>query len=629
MRRDVEIIIDGVSVDTFNDTAITLNFESSLLSDVGQLNCNGTQTVSLPRTTKNDRVFDFALRPSYDGVKKHAVLPCVCRVDGITIFDNGLCHLLDSNGDQYSVAMTWGLLHDSADFINGKKRLTELRDYEQDYISWNQNSGVTVLEGGKSRIEDSPSGVTASIFYKNYNYGVNTSVIGKDIINISPCVSLLEIWERIRQENEISITIDDRYRVDMENRFIVLVKNKNKGLQPQTASLSINGTPAFITPNVYDNTNPDKRSLIFGFSGLNASKYYDRYIFKPVGDGTTSVTIKDINVQYANDDFIYAVQQKPIDYTLEISNNGIRENIYPTVTDGVVTYSVNKTFNIVTGLEISIKITRWGEATNEEWYNLNIEEFLIWGRNVVIDYQINDNKYPLNQFRLIPNLPDIDQIDFVKFICNYYGLFPMQRSGMIELVPLNILKNNIDNGYVYSWNNKLVEKYLYTPQKVSFTLDYAQNNSIGYAEDNSDETRSIAYVTTEDQTLDREMKFIEFPFAASRGNRIPQYSETDKAGEVRDNGCEYRLMGVDDDGLVFSDDMTADYISKTNYALFSDIIRKPMTIEEEMLLSLIDLQQLDYTKPVYLDKYGRHFAIISVRWSSDKAASQVKLLKLN
>jgi hypothetical protein len=144
MNRNIELIIDGRRADTFRDTAITLNFNSSLLSDIGQLKTDGSQTIKLPRTTTNDRIFYMALTPSYESGKTHSYLSFACYVDGITIFDNGRCHLLDSSGDSYEIAMTWGIMHEYGQWISEKKKLTDLNNYPSDSVVWDDKWGSSV-----------------------------------------------------------------------------------------------------------------------------------------------------------------------------------------------------------------------------------------------------------------------------------------------------------------------------------------------------------------------------------------------------------------------------------------------------------------------------------------------------
>lgn len=628
MKRNIEIIVDGQRVDLSQDENITLNFNSSMLSDIGQLKTDCSQTIKLPRTITNDRIFDMALAPSFDSVKSHRYMPCSCYVDGIAIFDNGRCYLLDSSAEGYEISMTWGLMHNYSQWLNGKKKLTELTDFPDDYISWNSNSGVSVLEGGVSQIEDSPSGQTSSMFYKNYYNGISST--DADNISISPCVNLLEIWERIRRENSLVLNIDEDVRADMEKRFIILVKNKNKVLQDYTSPLSLNGIPSYIVDNVFDKTNYNKKSLLLDFSGPDRNKFYDYGYFKPYGDGDTDITIRQIILYYNDANFIKAIKAYPSNYSLEFRYNGIRENVKPQIDGDTLTYNVNRTFTGVTKLEIAICLTKWEGLTDREWQTLKDRknEFMLYGNNVSVGYQLNTKGYPLPEFRLVPNLPDITQIDFIRFISNWYGLYPAQNTDGVTFRRYSVIEDNLDNGLFYDWSNKLVSN-TDTPEKTSFTLnDYAQRNIIRYKEDGSDLLEDATSIDIEDATLAREKNMIEFPFAATRYNIVNQYTKLDN-GEVKENDIEYRLMGLDSNGgLFFNDDMKSEYIVKTKYGLFQNLFKKPMTIEEEVMLTLIDLRSLDYSKPVYLAKYGRFFAIDTIQWNSSQYASKVKLLRI-
>lgn len=627
MNNNVEIIIDGQQVELSQDTNITLNFNSTMLSDIGQIKTDNSQTIRLPRTPTNDRIFDLALSPSHESSRTHRYMSCACYVDGVTIFDNGRCYLLDSSAEGYEIAMTWGLLHDYSQWLNAKKKLTELTDYPKDYITWNSNSGITILEAGVTQIEDSPSGLTSSMFYKNYYNGLNNVDTGE--INISPCVNLLEIWERIRRENSLVLNIDEDVRIDMEKRYIILVKNKNKKLQDYTSSLSLNGAPSYIVDNIFDKTNYDKKSLLLDFSGTDRNKFYDYGYFKPYGDGDTDITIKTITLYYNDANFIHAIKAYPSNYSLEFRYNGIRENVKPQIDGDTLTYNVNRTFTGITKLEIAICLTKWEGITDREWQTLKDKknEFMLYGNNVSASYQLNSKGYPLTEFRLVPNLPDITQIDFIRFICNWYGLYPEQNINGVSFRRYSVLEDNLDNGQIVDWSEKLVSD-TDAPQKISFTLsDYAQKNIIRYKED-SELLENATSIDIDDETLERECVMIEFPFAATRYNIVNQYSKLDN-GQIKENGIEYRLMGLDSTGgLFFNDDMNAEYIARTRYGLFQNLLRKPNTIEEEILLTLLDLKSLDYSKPVYLAKYGRFFAIDSIQWTSSQSASKVKLLRI-
>jgi hypothetical protein len=338
------------------------------------------------------------------------------------------------------------------------------------------------------------------------------------------------------------------------------------------------------------------------------------------------------------------------------------------VSGNVVTYVVDRNFafNIYDSeesvgkplLKAYISLKRWENLPDAVWEKPNSPYYVIgttqyWNNYSLCDtfrfqssynggnpstiisaYQENNNGYPMDRFTLAENLPDISQIDFINFISKFYGLFPMQQGDSVTFVPFSRLFDNIDTGNVYDWSKVLTEQYIDCPNNVSQTIDgYAQRNTIKYKEDKNDPVDLTASLVVEDEVLESEKKLIEFPFAASRGNKIPQYSLNDE-GELEKNDCEYRVMRITygenytNNALRFSDDMTPQQIANRHYSELQDVIRKPMQIEEEVILSLLDLKDIDYSKPVYLSKYGRYFAIISIQWTSDNLTSRVKLLRI-
>ena len=655
----VEIIIDGRRADTYRDVGVTLNFNSSILGDVSSIKCSASQTIKLPKTTTNDAIFDLPHLPSYESGKAHKVLSCQMYVDGISVFDNGLCHLLAGDGDHYEVAVTFGVMHGFEQWLKNKPKLRELTDNPSDAIPWDRTAGVSYWG-------------TSSIFYALYDY-IKEGDKSMGNINLHPCVTLAEIWRRISDENGLSLTFDGSYIEDMARKAIVLTKNENTSLQTMQKQLVIQGDAFGIANglsiedkkiyiNVLDDGFFNVQTSSFVYKGYKLVSVYigEIYLSLPItsstGDGAA--------------DFKASALASPYDYSLVIKPYNQSVVVIPPETtsyENTIVYKVNRTF-IINGIEgeenqgkdilqVYARIKYWKTLPGDMWifalnqtppvkdsfggwfvplkdaFKFSPSTQNLWAA-VNYTYQNNSNDYPLAEFSLVKNLPDITQLDFINFVCKFYGLFPMQDDDGVTLVPFSRLFDNIDEGNVYDWSKALTEKYLDCPNSVSQTIDgYAQRNTIGYKDDKNDNVTDKASVNIDDTTLDAERKFIEFPFAASLGNRIPQYSiKTD--GTIEKNDCEYRLMAVTDKAgaprnqATFSDDLKSLVIKNKRYSDLQDVIRKPMQIEEEMMLSLIDLKTIDYSKPVYLSKYGRYFAVISIQWSSDKRTSKVKLLRI-
>lgn len=662
MRREITIYIDGVKADVYDDVSIALDFNSSLLADVSSIKCSGSKTIRLPKTQTNDRIFDLPHLPSYESQKAHSVMPCSVYVDGITIISNGLCHLLASDGDHYEVAVTFGVMHAFEQWIKDKPKLTDLmRGGRGDSVPWNKTAGLTTWGN-------------AAIFYARYNC-IKEGDNSRYAINIHPSVTLAEVWRRVTEENSLDITFDGAYLDDMARRAIVLTKNKNTSLQTFEKTLAIQKNPSYINYGL----EPTEGRI---YLNVLDSQFFNTQTSSCVYNGEVGVTI-NIGEIYLSlpatsstgngaSDFKTAVLANPYDYALVIkpyNQSVIVVNPSDTLYNNTIVYRVNRTIEItdLQGaenqgkdiLQIYVKIKKWNTLPSDLWnFGLNkfsmldgfnyggwtipLREALSFTRgtdtqmlsSIGYTYENNSNDYPLAAFSLVENLPDISQIDFINFICKFYGLFPLQQGERVTLIPFSRLFDNIESGNFYDWSKSLTEQYYDCPNNISQTIDgYAQRNAIGYKQDSNDNVTDVSYLVVEDETIEREKKFIEFPFAASNGNRIPQYVIKDD-DSVEKNECEYRIMtiskaaGEADNVATFSDDLRSLVIKNKHYASLQDVIRRPMQIEELMDLSLVDLQALDYSRPVYLSKYGRFFAIISVQWQSDSRLSKVKLLRI-
>lgn len=659
--REIDIIINGRRADTYRDESISLNFNSSLLGDISSITCSVSQTITLPRTATNDAIFSMAIYPSADSEARGVYMPCALRVDGVSIFEDGQCHLLDSSEEEYSIAVTWGTMHTLGSWVTAKRKLRELTAYKTDNIPWNSRAGVTNHGGGLSQIEREDTDVTSyAMYYANYNVGVDLDSVGRDKQNISPCVTLLEIWERIRRENGLQMVLDDNIRDDMERNVIVLTKNNNTSLQTLEQPLILQAKSPVIKDDHYLGYT---KKLFLDFANVD---FFDTATSSFVQKGYNQVrlTLSDIYLSmsylqtgegaadFANETYYLVLKygntivRKP---SRRVNNNTIK------FSGGV--YTINQFIgedhegDIV--MEIYVELHQWNnlpdpvwEYPNRKyitgsyggWANYSLKDSLrfitlyddITSLNAptMYQYQNNSNDYPLGSFALVPNLPDITQIDFVNMICKLYGLFPVADGQSVRFVRFDVLQDNIASGNTEDWSNKHISASD-TPNGIAFNIDgYARHNYLKYKEDKNDPTNYKGDITSDNDVISLERTFYEFPLAASKGNLISQFY-LNEAGEVQKNDSEYRLMRMyDDSTLSFDDSLKPQQIVNRHYQSLQDAVRRPIVIEDEFLLNELDLCSLDYTKPVYLAKYGRYYAVISIQWSSDKKASKAKLLQL-
>lgn len=654
MKRNIEIIIDGQRADLSEDTSVTLNFNSSLLSDIGQLKTDGSQTIKLPRTANNDRIFDMALMPSYESGKTHRYLSCACYVDGITIFDNGRCHLLDSSGDSYEIAMTWGIMHEYGQWISEKKKLTDLNDSRYDTIAWDITWGNSVWQGGYSETSED----AYSMYAIHYDCGVNDTRRA----NIHPSVTLQEIWNRIVKENGLRFNIGAAL-ADMRN-YAVVLKNNNTSLQTIIKPLTLQSK----SPNIAGYSYAAVKKLYLDFNDVECfDSTTSSFIQK--GYRQVTITLSDIYLSMISaqtgvgsssfaDNTFYLV----LKYGNTIQRIASTSTGFNTIMFHGGTYVINQyegeDYEGEKIMEIYVELYRWSDELPEAvwanpnakyitgvydgWTNYSLRDSLRFIKRyddnnslndtISYTYENNSNDYPLADFKLVQNLPDISQVDFVKFICQFYGLYPVRNGDTIDFVRMDVLGDNIDNGQFIDWSAKLVTAYVDSPLSIGYSLSgFSQRNIIRYKTDENDIVEAAASLDVNDATLSAERVMADFPFAASRGSSIPQYS-LNEANEVVKKDLQYRIMHIEwnehASSLSFDSSMKPQQIINRHYQTLRNLLGKPKTIEEEMTLSLLDIQNLDYSKPIYLSKYGRFYAIDTIQWSSDKLTSKVKLIQI-
>ena len=169
---------------------------------------------------------------------------------------------------------------------------------------------------------------------------------------------------------------------------------------------------------------------------------------------------------------------------------------------------------------------------------------------------------------------------------------------------------------------------------MSYSLsNWAQRNTISYAEDVPVNMHPNADLIIQDFTLAEQKDRYKLPFAASVGDQAVQYNVED--GQIVDIKIKPRIFRVyeeaDDSGdlirhLSFTEDLYGDAI-KARYARLQDAILKPVFISVNVRLNELDLAQFDPTRLVYLSQYGHYYAILKVQTSATDLC-KVELLQI-
>jgi hypothetical protein len=239
----------------------------------------------------------------------------------------------------------------------------------------------------------------------------------------------------------------------------------------------------------------------------------------------------------------------------------------------------------------------------------------------------------------------------------------------VTISKFNELTDNI--GLAVDWSEKI--DYTDT-ESIEFQLDkYAQSNTLTYKEDNSVLPEFIfganGTINIDDETLDNNQEFVKLPFAATemdarlqafvipkikifttntesppitsptqkveprilllnRVTTVPSVIYTDGSTTNTTNvdlPLAWFMAGGKQLNLGFGNNLILLY-----YGGLQSVLTRTKIVTEQIRLNALDIQQLDFLKPVYLSKHNAYFYIskISGFTYGSSESTEVELVKL-
>ena len=660
-------------LDMKRDPKFQIQIVNNLFTPISTITSSSTLSIKLPKTVHNDMVFDFACKPNYESGFPYKWHECRCYINGIDILGEAYMALL-SVAEDYEVVIVFGLLQNYKQWISDDKSLRELPN-NQECIEWNWRAAYIftppafsphdtqeyppIWYGDDPASYNAQNGLSKAMYFGIYNPGDYTREDSNvDVCNIHPFVTLREIWERIIHANNLDFVLPLSVLRDMEDLALVLTHidgNEPQGI-PVLHPIEYNG----------DFTLTQIGSTFYFYPELLEEDYTikrSQYL-SVLSHGNGRVTLY-FNMMFKGNDVGWLMDRLNNDTSkmrlylkdLVTGEEKYIEPLYST-TGRYLIYIGNMTLkgSENTGEEIGRLYMKMPTAGTGGYTVMNnyLQDFEVTNGGEqhplqVMDYTTYSGTYDYpNKFNLIPNLPDISQIDFVKAVCELYGLFPMlnvEQQGRIDFISFDELENKIWGVNCYDWSNKLLQTNSHSdaPETMDFSLDdFARKNRIAYKDDPKDHVKNEDFLIVDDDTLKMEKDLVIFPWAATNGNTIPQY----KLKNEQEQGyslltadfteCEYRLMRVTEwfnygskavTRLAFKD-LSAQQITSKYYTTYTEISRKPKVIKEQIRLNELDIKHIDLARSVYLSKYGRFFAIKSILFeiSKDSNSSEVELI---
>ena len=607
MTRD-ELYINNTKAD-LNKTDITLSYKSNLLTDISKIISNRSYTIRLPKTAKNLALIECSHLPSsisrYPYLKHKGTL----LRNGIEMIKNANVVLLETS-ETIEVALTWGNVTNFAGVVNDGKKLTDITHGTVEGVDW-------VIWSNKG---------SNSAQFPLIDYGFNS-----DDPNVwyHPVVTVKWILDKIQEQSGVTFNFPSD-KLTVINKMIIPLLTRNDS-EELYSKYPINLVGTGIGR---DNRVVNYFGLNINFNGDDTQRKYG----ETIDYQQQNSTVKAYRISYDSDKShikgtvmtVFRSTTISIDYlTVELWMDRTSIATFRPISYQVnnnlwtVGFNIDCTFNTSAGQTISLGLLSgrgYFSSASDAGSNTNLNLTLSARGEISFG----------EKFPIVPNLPDIKQIDFIKAVASMVGLFalPDGENG-IKFIPFDNLSAN--KSKAVDWTNRVIMAYnSVTPRNLQYTLDnIAQNNWFRYKEDDNVMGNYDGNIQVDDATIEYERDAITLPFSAcsTKGGvaYIPLYSYNEE-GELEYNKTNPRILLLDGTKGIFKGLEWTTLIAN-NYQTYKGLINDAKVVTEYIRLNSIELRDLEMDIPVYLAQYGCYLAIIEIT-TKENDICECKLLKL-
>lgn len=627
----IELRIGGRAVDISPDTQITLEFKSNLFGDISEITASNSMTISLPKTPTNNQVFGL---PSVIGGMSSAPyrkFDAEMYVNGVQVVSAAYAVLL-SVGESYEISLYWGVAKALSKLKDNDKSINELNEVLS--IKYGGNDWWNGWEGKIGN--DGNGNVSDDIINATYDSGIAnlaSDATARSQYALLPSVRAKWVWDTILKEAGLVYTTPQIFQLWMERVALPFTTHKTTNAEPFTLQFKKSNKKynrfqkeGVITFHTADGI---PTSAFFEIRTLEVPLYigtdkkdFDATVYTSKAEGRVRLTC---SVQGSRDSMSPAIMY------IEHRNS---EHLYAERVSEQLPEDFTKTLSIEVEMKEGDYLLPYVEWRFKE-DGVRVSSASV---HFEVSYDDDVDQVMGGIINTRDNLPDISQVDFVKCLSAMGGLWATLVDSKVHFVDYADFYNGAQP--TLDWSHKLIGTSDGDAMSTTYSLDnFAQRNLLTYAEDDKDKVEANGTLFVDNENLEEETAMVELPFAASKGNTIPHlaYKEETNAGgtrEIEEIDIEPRIMILNEsisiDGrkasLTFDGLSWSNLIAK-NYKYWQKIMRNPIVIEEQMRLTEVDIKELDYRKPIYLQKYGARFAVQQVQWSEGEP-SQVTLVYL-
>lgn len=616
-----ELYIDGQRADLAENSGITLNFRTGIFSDVGKIFGNYTNTIRLPRTANNLRILE-TINTSTKTEQPYKYHDCDMYRDGIPIIKGGRLAVLGT-GDNIEATIIWGV-NISLGGISDSGSVKNLKNSQ----TW--------------RVQNNFNG------YHNGDYFESERL---------PCVQDIDMINHIFSDYGVTAIIDNATDYSSEKWYIPLISAKDieATARAGTFSVEVSGYLDRISededwfyPLKFKDENRPNTSYIQMYAADTSEFVMKKDTEKVHLSGNITVILhyidNDIHTyEEALNDFIgteLIVGYKydgEIKTALSIKPTELKMRGSTTIRFAELVFSfleeeseIVGTYAVVSGVSVErFQIMVHGSG-NVKVTNVTSGVFTMWAEEYPVRTKGSSGK-TLNLY-VVPNLPDINQIDFLKAICAMRGMFMYVKGKEVHFKSYKDFLN--EKKYATDWSDIVVDY-----GEVEYTLDgVGQRNLCKYKEYKDANIVNDSSYTVPNETLPAEETYIDLPFSnvGTKGDGyayIPIYSYQKDQDLVYGHFKPNNLTNA----FILRDTITSDTWSlkpisweyllekfhKERIAVLQDI----SVVTVRVRLSTSAIYNLELHKPVYLKQHGAYFGIMELKTKKNDIC-EAKLIKI-
>ena len=569
-----ELYINGTKCDLPNGYTLPLKWQSNIFGDLSKIVGNKSATITLPFTPTNRSIFAIAEVPATGGAKARQKLPARCVIDGVQIFEDGYAVLLSAS-DGYEVALTWGVITNYDALVGDDTTL--------DNATWWDFGG----ENSIVKLVDMPD-FNSTLLQTSWRWLMYYSDVFFSTSANVPAVlpSVMVRWVLRNIGNHYGISFDIPYSRDtyLDDLAIMLTGARIIGDEE-----TLQGKIRLSSTDYSNNSILNSARFI-----LKASTDYGGCI-QFTSDCTISVTK---TLTYSQPFEIWWWNYRTGENVPDVTAVGV----YDSDTNRYNATLVIEDYEVQKGDEFIMSVVEpdGGGGYSPIYYV---------GEDVIINIKSDADAEIPDYMAIVPNLPRLTAVEFLKDIMLHAGVFAVNTSTPNTLKFVTAEQFQTDSTQV------LPDPI--SAANVSWSYgDFSQKNELVHTTDDGGENEGKGILYVNDDTLPVTNEMYKSPFGLLYSYNYLHLYEQDDNGTwsylhpAERLGKMVGTFGVADESVSFAD------VIANRMPLYQGIVYEPTLVKCTIHMTLLEVVNLDFARSVYINKFGRRYAIVSIEMTA-------------